>query len=117
MISNQGDKTPLQKSGNMATTNNEKEREDYSKIRKVNYRKNKETPDQAERRKYLNSIRSAKRRKKQKIKGENINQCIQQVHATPEKNQIKKEKNAKRMADLGKWLKHLNKLNKERKWK
>lgn len=38
----------MQKSGIMSTTNKEKERNDYNKIRKANYQKNKETPDQAD---------------------------------------------------------------------
>jgi len=71
-----------------------------NKRRSSNYRKNKETPDQAERRKKNDMIRSAEKRKRKNLTAEHIVHNMQAVLYKYNNNQRRKQKNASRMAYL-----------------
>ena len=65
-----------------------------NKRRSSNYRKNKETPDQAERRKKNDMIRSAEKRKRKNLTAEHIVHNMQAVLYKYNNNQRRKQKNA-----------------------
>ncbi len=60
----------------MAPNYKAEKRKEANRIRSSNFRNNKETPDQAERRKKNESIRSAERQRRIKFTGDNISQII-----------------------------------------
>ena len=88
------------KMDNMKKNDKAQKRTEENKRRSSNYRKNKETPDQAERRKKNDMIRSAEKRKRKKLTAEHIVHNMQAVLYKYNNNQRTKQKNASRMAYL-----------------